>query len=67
MKGLDCVLTMLGGVALGAAVTLMLAPCSGKEMRKHVCKMMKKEGIPCHCEEEMDKWVDKLNHNDKTT
>ncbi len=67
MKGLDCVLIMLGGIAVGAAATLLLAPCSGKEMRKHVCKLMKKEGIPCHCEDEMNKWEDKLENNRHTT
>lgn len=67
MKGLDCMMIMLGGIAIGAAATLLLAPCSGKEMRKHVCQLMKKEGIPCHCEEDIAKWVEKAEHNNKTT
>lgn len=57
MKGLDCMLVMLGGAVVGATAALLLAPCTGKEMRKHVCHMMKKKGIPC-CKEELEQFVE---------
>lgn len=59
MKGLDCMLVMLGGAVVGATAALLLAPCSGKEMRKRVCHMMKKKGMPC-CKEELDKLVEEF-------
>lgn len=62
MKGLDCVLAMLGGAVVGAAVTLLLAPCSGKEMRKNLCQVMKKKGIPC-CKESLEKWAENPDGN----
>lgn len=59
MKGLDCLLVMLGGAVVGATAALLLAPCSGKEMRAQVCQMMKKKGVPC-CKEEFDRMVESI-------
>lgn len=56
-------LVMLGGAAIGAAVALLLAPCSGKEMRKNVCQVMKKKGIPC-CKESLEKWAENTESNE---
>ena len=47
MKGIECVVTLLGGAVLGAAAALLFAPCSGKEMRERMCGMMRC-GCKCH-------------------
>lgn len=49
MKGIECVVTLLGGAVVGAAMALLFTPCTGKEMRERVCGMMRcKCGCNCH-------------------
>ncbi len=58
MKAMECLGAMLCGVSLGAVVALMFAPYDGKHMRKSVCHMLRKSGLPyadewmCHCNDE---------------
>lgn len=63
MKVLDCMMVLLGGATIGATTALLLAPCSGKEMRKKLCDMMKKKGSRC-CKEELDRLVEKVESNE---
>lgn len=50
MKGIECVVAMLGGAAMGAAVALLLAPCDGKQMREQLCEMMRQKCHACNCD-----------------
>lgn len=49
MKGIDCIITLVGGVVIGAAVAMLLTPCCGKEMREKLCELLQQCKKPCHC------------------
>lgn len=46
-----CIGSMLGGIAIGTALTLFLTPKTGAEMREVVrdCFAKEAEKIRCHC------------------
>ncbi|MBP3350014.1 MAG: YtxH domain-containing protein [Bacteroidaceae bacterium] len=51
MKAIEWMAAMLWGASIGAAAALLWTPYDGKHMRRMVCKMWKKSGAPCCCEE----------------
>ncbi len=55
-----CIVSVIGGMLIGSALTLLLAPKSGEEMRGDIGDFIKKEiermrcrcnedGSPCNC------------------
>lgn len=50
MKGIECMIAVLGGVAVGATVAMLLTPCSGEEMRQTLCDMWRQCKTPCSCD-----------------
>ena len=59
MKTLNVALAVAGGVALGAAVGLLLAPKSGKETRDDI-KAFLRSKCPFMKESRLDQLVDKI-------
>ncbi len=51
MKAIEWMAAMLWGASIGAAAALLWTPYDGKHMRRLVCRMWKKSGMPCCCEE----------------
>ena len=48
-----CIVSMLGGMVLGSALTMFLTPKTGAELRRAVRDYFEKEAdkIRCHCHE----------------
>lgn len=59
MKTLNVALAVAGGVALGAAVGMLLAPKSGKETRDDIKSFLRKK-CPFMKESRLDQLVDKI-------
>lgn len=51
MKAIEWMAAMLWGASIGAAAALLWTPYDGKHMRQLACRMWKKSGMPCCCEE----------------
>ena len=59
MKALNVVLAVAGGVAVGAAVGLLLAPKSGKETRDDIKSFLRSK-CPFMKEKRLDALVEKI-------
>ncbi len=53
------ILAMLGGVAIGVIVAILLAPDSGKNTREKINKKLKEKGINLS-KEELDEFIEKM-------
>ena len=53
------ILALLGGVAIGAIVALLLAPDSGKNTREKINNKLKEKGINLS-KEELDEFIEKM-------
>ena len=48
-----CIGSLLGGMVLGAAVTMLMTPHTGREMRENIREFIEKEidKVRCKCDE----------------
>lgn len=53
------ILALLGGVAIGVIVAILLAPDSGKNTREMINKKLKEKGINLS-KEELDEFIEKM-------
>ena len=53
------ILALLGGMAIGAIVAILLAPDSGKNTREKINKKLKEKGINLS-KEELDEFIEKM-------
>jgi gas vesicle protein len=53
------ILALLGGVAIGVIVAILLAPDSGKNTREKINKKLKEKGINLS-KEELDEFIEKM-------
>ena len=62
MKGLEFVLALLGGAAVGAIVGLLMAPEKGEDTRARIVRFLKEKGISLK-KEDIDELVKKIENN----
>ena len=53
------ILALLGGMAIGAIIAILLAPDSGKNTREKINKKLKEKGINLS-KEELDEFIEKM-------
>ena len=53
------ILALLGGVAIGVIIAILLAPDSGKNTREKINKKLKEKGINLS-KEELDEFIEKM-------
>ena len=53
------ILSLLGGIAVGVIVAILLAPDSGKNTREKINKKLKEKGINLS-KEELDEFIEKM-------
>lgn len=53
------ILALLGGVAIGAIIALLLAPDSGKNTREKINQRLKEKGINL-TKEQLDEFIEKM-------
>ena len=56
------ILALLGGVAIGVIVAILLAPDSGKNTREKINKKLKEKGINLS-KEELDEFIEKMKRH----
>lgn len=59
MKALNYIVAFLGGVAIGSAAGLLLAPEKGSDTRERIAEALRKRGIRLN-RKEMDALVDDI-------
>ncbi len=59
MKALNYLVAFLGGVAIGSAAGLLLAPEKGSDLRERIVEALRKRGIRLN-RKEMDALVDDI-------
>ena len=59
MKALNYLVAFLGGVAIGSAAGLLLAPEKGSDLRERIVETLRKRGIRLN-RKEMDALVDDI-------
>lgn len=59
MKALNYILAFIGGVAVGSAAGLLLAPEKGSELRERIAEALRKRGIRLN-RKDMDALVDDI-------
>ena len=60
MKALNYFITFLGGVAIGTAAGLLLAPEKGSDLRERIAEALRKRGIKLN-RKEMDALVNDIS------
>lgn len=53
------ILSLLGGIAVGVIIAILLAPDSGKNTREKINNKLKEKGINLS-KEELDEFIDKM-------